>query len=1027
MLQRKRILLLWGLALLALFGLSRSSFAQSSRPSRIMGRIAGSPAVWLEGNRRPIFQPENDLGPAPDSLKLENITLTFKPTADQQAGLATLLEEQQDRSSPLYHQWLTPEQFADNFGLSPADVAQVEAWLASQGFTVTRTARSRLWISFSGTAAQIRSAFLTEIHNYSLNGKTYYAPASEPAVPAVLADVVLGFTALDDYGPQPRGIFRQIAAPSPEFTSYISGNTFVAPADFAIIYDVQALYNMGIDGTGQSIAVLGQTDLYNNGSDITSFRNAANLPANAPVVKLVPGVSDPGVVSGDIDEASLDVEWSGAVAPKATVYFVNGGSNGVYSQALPYAVDNKLAPVISISYGGCEQLDWSSSSRQNFQTLATLANSQGQTIVVAAGDSGAADCDNNTSGTSVVTTATHGYAVDFPASSPLVTAMGGTEFNEGAGTYWLAAPNSSGVDVSPSAISYIPEKVWNDTSSTLGLEAGGGGTSIYYSKPAWQTGVTINDNARDVPDLSLNASSQHDGYLTCIQGSCVNGFRSSSQTLSVSGGTSAAAPTFAAIVALIDQYTKSSQGNVNSKLYPLAASAPAAFHDITTGNNIVPCAQGYTDCPASSPFQIGFNAGVGYDSASGLGSVDAYNLAVAWNASTSGNLPAPTLTAPANGATGVALSPTFTWTAVTGNAGYLIMVATSPADLPTNPATNTCAACALVASASATAYTPATAFPQGTYYWQVQAVEPSSSAGTAAWSSVFSFSTTGGTLAAPTLTSPANGAATVAIPPTFTWTSVSGNGGYRILVASTQSALPTSPSTGTCGGCTLSVTTTTTSFTPASTSLAGGTTYYWQVQALAPSGGGQNGPWSAVLSFTTAPSDFSLSAAPSSLTVAPGTGGTATVTLTPVNNFSATPNFTCSVSGTLAGVTCSAGTYSNNAVTVTITASATARIVPTLPPSTPFRGWWLVAAALFLCGWSVDVVWRAARGAGFRALSRLGLVVVLAAWLAAGLSCGGGSGGGGGGTTPQPESGTVTVTGTAGSTSHTATIAVTIS
>ena len=197
-------------------GLSRISFTQSPKQDRIAGPIAGSPVVWLEGNRRPMFQPENDQGPVADSLKLENITLMFKPTEDQQASLAALLEQQQDRSSPLYHHWLTPEQFADNFGLSPSDVAQVVAWLQSQGFTLTQTARSRLWVSFTGTAAQVQSTFHTEIHNYSVGGKTYYANASEPAVPAALADVVLGFSALDNYRPQPRSVFREVEAQGPQ-------------------------------------------------------------------------------------------------------------------------------------------------------------------------------------------------------------------------------------------------------------------------------------------------------------------------------------------------------------------------------------------------------------------------------------------------------------------------------------------------------------------------------------------------------------------------------------------------------------------------------------------------------------------------------------------------------------------------------------------------------------------------------------------------------------------------------------------
>jgi len=919
--RRKTILVLNGLAVLGLVcWLSRISFTQSPKQDRIAGPIAGSPAVWLEGNRRPMFRPENDMGPVEGSFKLENISLMFRLTESQQADLTALLAEQQDPSSPDYHHWLTPEQYADRFGLSPNDMNQVVAWLQSQGFTVTQTARSRDWVSFSGTAAQVQAAFQTEIHNFSLNGQTYYGNATEPAVPGALADVALGIHGLDNYPLKPRGVFRQVKTePNPNFTSSITGNTYVAPGDFAIIYDVNNLYSAGIDGTGQSIAIMGQTDLYNNGSDITAFRSAAGLPAKSPTVILIPGASDPGVSSGDIDEASLDVEWSGAVAKNATIIFVNGGAGGVFN-AFQYAIDQDLAPVISVSYGACEA-NWGSSNLSALDELAAQANTQGQTIVAAAGDSGAADCDSSTS-TTTVTTATHGYAVDAPASDPHVTGMGGSEFNEGTGTYWEPATAATG-DILNSALSYIPEIVWNDTSSPKNtnneLLAGGGGASIFFPKPTWQTGTGVpSDNARDVPDLSLNASSLHDGYLICVQGSCVSGFRNPNNTtlpnaLTVVGGTSTATPTFAGIVALINQQmnTPTGQGNINPTLYSMAATSPAAFHDITTGNNMVPCTAGTTDCPNGG--EIGYSAGVGYDQASGLGSVDAYNLVTAagvWN------LAAPTLIAPANGATGVGFSPAFTWTAVTGNAGYRIMIAPSPAGLPTNPATGTCSSCVVVdtTGTNSNSYSLLSTLAAGLYYWQVQAIEPPPSIATAAWSSVFAFNTS----------------------------------------------------------------------TP----------------------------------------DFSLSASPSTLTIAPGASGTSTLTLTPINNFTGSPTFTCSVASTLAAVTCSVGTLTNNTASVTITASSSATSYPALPRNPRF-GEWGVAGVAMLCLLLIAV--SRLRPGGVQArlwnLRQVALGAVLATLLVASLSCGGGSSGGT--TTPPPESGTVTVTGTS-TTTHSAQVSVSV-
>ena len=1027
--------------LLALFiSPTRIFCAQPFQPDRITVPIAGSPAVWLEGNVRPMFQPENDLGPVDGALKLGNISLFFKLTPSQQSDLTELLAEQQDPSSLNYHHWLEPEQYADRFGLSPNDLKQVVAWLESQGFTVTRRARGRTWVSFSGTAAQVQAAFQTEIHNFSLHGQTYFANASEPAVPAALADVVLGIHGLDNYPLKPRARVRHVKA-EPEFTSAISGNTFVAPGDFAVIYDVANLYNAGIDGANQSIAVMGQTDLYGSGSDITAFRAAAGLPAytsNQLKQVLIPGATDPGVTSADIEEASLDVEWSGAVAKDATIIFVNGGagtSGGVFS-ALQFAIDNKTAPVISVSYGACEAT-WGSSNMSTLATEAQQANAQGQTIVAAAGDSGAADCDVSTSSTDVVTTATHGLAVDAPASVPNVTGMGGSEFNEGSGSYWQAATSSSG-DVITSALSYIPEMVWNDTSNPLNsqheLLAGGGGVSTYFTtKPAWQTGPGVpSDNARDVPDLALNASPAHEALLICLQGSCVNGFRDGNEDLTVVGGTSAAAPTFAGIVALVNQHMAAAtgQGNINAVLYPMAQNDPAAFHDITVGNNKVPCEIGSTDCPTGGG-EIGYDAGPGYDQVSGLGSVDAYNLVMEWGSATAG-LAAATLTAPANGATGVALSPAFGWSAVTGNNGYRIIIATRPADLSSNPATTTCSACTIVdtTKANANSYTPAAALAAGVYFWAVQAIEPTSSTGLAAWSEIFSFTTTGATLAAPMLSAPANGATAGSVTPNFTWTSVTGSTGYRLLIASTESLLPTSPAVGTCGSCAVGATVSGTSYTPSATSLVGGTTYYWEVQALAPTG--QNASWSSVFSFTTAAPDFSLAVSPTSVTIAPGASGTSTLALTPINNIStSTITFTCST-GSLTGVTCAVGTLgSNDQATVTITAASTARGAPALPPNPRIGAWWLAGLAM-LCLLLTGLP-RLRRGGGKTPawkVQHVALGAALAAVLLAGLSCGSNSSSGGGGsTTPQPESGTVTVTGTStsSSTTHTAQITVTVS
>jgi hypothetical protein len=242
------------------------------------------------------------------------------------------------------------------------------------------------------------------------------------------------------------------------------------------------------------------------------------------------------------------------------------------------------------------------------------------------GDSGATDCD--TSGI-----ASEGLAVDFPTSSPFVTSAGGTMFNDTSNpsAYWNSGTGSAG-----SAKGYIPELPWNETSSPTGLDtggAGGGGASGFFSKPAWQVGLGVpNDSSRDTPDVSLNAAALHEGYVVCSQGSCTNGFLGTNGQPNSFGGTSFVAPTLAGILAIVEQHlgTTGGLGNIGPILYGLAGGPTAStiFHDINTGNNSVACSQGTPNCPNGGA--IGYNAGTGYDQATGLGSLDVNMLTTNW-------------------------------------------------------------------------------------------------------------------------------------------------------------------------------------------------------------------------------------------------------------------------------------------------------------------------------------------------------------------------------------------------------------
>ena len=654
------------LVMLAFSALPQGTQAQALLQNRIAQPIESANAVPLTGTLHPLAKSEYEAGLVDNAKVLQGMTIDFKRSEAQEASLKALLAAQQEPSSPSYHQWLTPAQFGQQFGMSAADLAQVSAWLQQEGFTVTSVSQSSNSISFNGSVASVEKAFQTQIHNYNVNGETHFANSTQISIPSALGGLVNNVHGLNDFKLKPKLVKKR-------FTSGLTGSHYLAPGDLAVIYDINPLYTAGDTGKGVTIAVVGQTDIVP--ADITDFRAAAGLPVNNPTVFTVPGTTPSSVATGaasnDLSETDLDLEYSGGVATAASIILVNSGDVGT---SLQYAIQNTIngitVPIISQSYGACEA-SYQTAAITATESLLEQANSQGQTVVLASGDTGAADCDD--SATQTIQSATQGLAVDYPGSSAFATDAGGSEFmgdgtaaapQTGAGTYWSA--NGSGSvsdDVITSAKSYIPEMAWNDTAFAItqngGLSAGGGGASALFGKPSWQTGVPNipADSHRDVPDISLDASPDHDSYLYCTQVTTVgspNAYVSSCQAtsfrlsdpgqsdnddfLALAGGTSFAAPEFAGLLAVIEQKLATGGGglgNINPTLYKLASNATtyaSAFHDITTGNNQVPCTSGTPDCPTGSNPVIGYVAGTGYDQATGIGTVDANNLATAFAA-----------------------------------------------------------------------------------------------------------------------------------------------------------------------------------------------------------------------------------------------------------------------------------------------------------------------------------------------------------------------------------------------------------
>ena len=662
--------------------------AAQSAP-RITQPVNAETIVDLPGHTHPLARPEYDRGAAPDGLPMKRMLLVLQRAPEQETALRELLGDQQIKSSPNYHKWLTPDQFGQQFGPADADIQAMTDWLASQGFQVERVAAGRTVIEFSGTAALVRQALHTEIHKFRVNGEEHWANVSDPQIPVTLAPAVAGIVSLHNF---PREhYYRRVGTFSrskttgelrPLFTFTPRGQpTFHAlgPTDFATIYSVPS----NLDGTGQTIAIVAQSKF--NASDVTDFRQIFGLPPNNPNIIL--NGPDPGVVTTDESEAVLDAEWSGAVAKNATINLVvsqsTESSAGVDLSAL-YIVDSNIAPILSDSYGTCES-SLGAGGSAFYSSLWQQAAAQGITALVAAGDNGSAGCDDAPGETAAM----EGLAVSGIASTPFNVAVGGTDFNgtSNPSAYW-GATNSPTTQVS--AKSYIPETAWNDSCAAGGgttgctlplasdgsdLTAGGGGPSTCatftaggtckagYAKPDWQTGTGVpNDGARDVPDVSLFASNGNNGsaYVVC-QADANTGSNNSScdlnapyQDFQLVGGTSVAAQAFAGIIALIDQKTGERQGNANYVLYRSesclsnAPSPSCLLYDVVNGNNSVACTGGSHNCTntRTSADQFGilvdpqnssspaWTTTTGYDLATGLGSVNATNLVNSWTSAT---------------------------------------------------------------------------------------------------------------------------------------------------------------------------------------------------------------------------------------------------------------------------------------------------------------------------------------------------------------------------------------------------------
>ncbi|MFZ0298069.1 MAG: Ig-like domain repeat protein [Candidatus Sulfotelmatobacter sp.] len=667
--------------------LSQSAVRASQSP------VDESLLATMHGSVHPLARPEFDQGAVPDGFPVRRMLVMLQRPPEREAARQRFLREAHTPASPVFHQWLTPDEYGRQFGARDEDIQTVAAWLQADGFSVARVTRSKAMIEFSGTAGQVREALHTEIHEYAAAGKSFYANDREISVPASILSLIRNFAPLNTFpltsyvAQAGKAKFSRGAhGAEPAFTLTANNAPFyaIAPEDFATQYGLGPVYSAGTNGSGQTIGIIGATNV--NLALVNAYRELFNLPGDN--TQIVVDGEDPGDGLAPNVEALLDIELSGAAAPNATVnFYVAGGQPLQDNLALAAlrAVEDDQASVLSLSYGACEPL-LGDAGNQLWAGLWEQAAAQGQTVLVASGDTGAAACLGIILPGPNGTEETFGLTANGLSSTPWNVSVGGTDFyysdyaTGGASVSSLWNQTNDGHLGSLKAP--LPEQPWSDAlglnivpyftvledgafveSGPIPSAAGGGASSncaqetprsltslptciAGYPKPIWQQGTAgvPNDGVRDLPDVSLFASNGPNlsAWPICAEpGDCA---AEATSTVTLVGGTSTSTPAMAGIMALVNQkYGR--QGQADFTLYALASQQSGVFHDITLGTNdilcMIPnpglpavpdCTTLYTNPYFSNLYEFDiYPAGNGYDLASGLGSFDASALLSNWN------------------------------------------------------------------------------------------------------------------------------------------------------------------------------------------------------------------------------------------------------------------------------------------------------------------------------------------------------------------------------------------------------------
>jgi trimeric autotransporter adhesin len=645
-------------------------------PTRIAGPIMDQSRARLQGNTSIMLQPQYDRGEALGSSQLTHMRIVLTRSAQQQTALDRFEQELQDKSSPNFHKWLTPQAFGKRYGPADSDIAAIVAWLQSHGMMVEPVSPGHTNIAFSGTVSQVEEAFDTSIHSYEFNGQQFYSNNTNPSIPSALAPLIQGIAHLNTWSPRPSSIranpgkmdpanrrlvpLRSTGSSrqTPAFTS--SGNNlYIVPGDAATIYDtpnaaLNANYSSttNYDGTGVTIGI-GGTSLIKTAT-VQNYRSNFLGNTTAPTITNMDGVT----FTGGSSEPYLDVEIAGGLAPGATIhYYVANDLISPFQQAL---TDNTV-DILTFTYNECEKFS-TTADNAAISKLWEQAAAQGIAVTVATGDSGSAGCDSQTASNGQDTPkAVGGLAVNGYASTPYNIAVGGTDFSQLDHSFSSYSTSGGGARTYyRTALQYIPEATWNDSSQFNNTLANnqpwGTGLSIYpanisgsgggpsncstnktavkpgsctsgYSKPAWQRGAGVPaDGVRDLPDISLMAGNgfHNATWLVCDDSTNTGTGLANDCSLqsdgsfnfAAYGGTSVSAPAFAGILALVEQSTGGRLGQAAAQLYNLynGSHAPQIFHDVTQANNSVSCTQGSPNC---SKDNAGYYFETGYDATTG--------------------------------------------------------------------------------------------------------------------------------------------------------------------------------------------------------------------------------------------------------------------------------------------------------------------------------------------------------------------------------------------------------------------------